>query len=203
MLDPATLVLFAGALALAAGSPGPSVAALVSRVLSRGPRSVLPFLAAMWVGEAIWLACAVFGLAVLAQTFQLAFSVVKWAGIAYLLWLAFRMWTAPVGEAEPLPEAGSAWRLFGAGLAITLGNPKIMVFYLALLPSLLDLRAVGVAGWAELTAVMALVLIAVDLAWVLAATQARRLFRSPAGQRLANRLSGGIMAGAAAAIATR
>ena len=44
------------------------------------------------------------------------------------------MWTAPVAEAEPLPEAGSGWRLFGAGLAVTLGNPKIMVFYLALLP---------------------------------------------------------------------
>ena len=48
---------------------------------------------------------------------------------------------------------------------------------------------------------MALVLIAVDLAWVLAAAQARRLFRSPAGRRLANRLSGGMMAGAAGAIA--
>ncbi len=111
------------------------------------------------------------------------------------------MWTAPVTGAAALPAAGSPLRMFGAGLAVTLGNPKIMVFYLALLPSLLDLGAVGVAGWGELTAVMALVLIVVDLSWVLAASQARRLFRTAAGRRIANRLSGGIMAGAAAAIA--
>ena len=203
MLDLPTLLLFAAALALAAGSPGPSIAALVARVLARGPRSVLPFLAAMWVGEAIWLACAVFGLAVLAQSFQLAFAALKWAGIAYLLWLAWKMWTAPTTDGTALPEAGSAWRLFGAGLAVTLGNPKIMVFYLALLPSLLDLSAVGIAGWAELTTVMAAVLVAVDLAWVAAAAQARRLFRTPAGRRLANRLSAGMMAGAAGAIAAR
>ena len=203
MLDAATLPVFAAALAIAAGSPGPSIAALVARVLSRGPRSVLPFLAAMWIGEAVWLACAVLGLAVLAQTFQTAFTLLKWAGVAYLLWLAWKMWPAPVAEAAPLPDAGSAWRLFGAGLAVTLGNPKIMVFYLALLPAILDLDGIGLAGWAELTLVMAAVLIAVDLAWVLAAAQARRLFRTAAGRRLANRLSAGMMAGAAGAIAAR
>lgn len=203
MLDASALMLFAGALALASGSPGPSIAALVARVLSRGPRSVLPFLAAMWIGEALWLACAVFGLALLAQGFQIAFAALKWAGVAYLAFLAWKMWTAPVGAAEPLPEAGSGWRLFGAGLAVTLGNPKIMVFYLALLPSLLDLSAVTLVGWAELTAVMAAVLIAVDLAWVLAAAQARRALQTPRARRAANRLSAGLMAAAAGAIAAR
>lgn len=203
MLDLSTLALFAAALALAAGSPGPSIAALVARVISRGPGSVLPFLAAMWIGEAVWLACAVFGLAVIAETFQLAFMVLKWAGIAYLLYLAWKMWTAPTVEPDALPDTGTPWRLFGAGLAVTLGNPKIMVFYLALLPAILDLRAVSVAGWVELTLVMALVLAVVDLAWVQAAAQARRLFRTPAGRRLANRLSAGMMAGAAGAIAAR
>jgi len=200
MLDLPTLLLFAASLTLASGSPGPSIAALVARVLTRGPRSVLPFLAAMWIGEAIWLACAVFGLAVIAQTFQTAFAALKIAGVGYLAFLAWKMWTAPVSEAEPLPDAGSGWRLFGAGLAVTLGNPKIMVFYLALLPAIVDLGGVTVSGWLELTLVMALVLIAVDLAWVLAAAQARRLFRTPAGRRLANRLSAGMMAGAAGAI---
>jgi threonine/homoserine/homoserine lactone efflux protein len=201
MLDVTALVLFAAALAVAAGSPGPSIAALVARVLSRGPRSVLPFLAAMWIGEAVWLACAVFGLAMLAQSFQMAFAVLKWAGVAYLGWLAWKMWTAPT-DADRLPDATSPLRLFATGLAVTLGNPKIMVFYLALLPSLLDLSAITLAGWAELTLVMLLVLIAVDLAWVIAAGRARHLFRTPAGRRLANRLSAGMMAGAAGAIAT-
>jgi threonine/homoserine/homoserine lactone efflux protein len=196
-------MIFAAALVLASGSPGPSIAALVARVLSRGPRAVLPFLAAMWIGEAMWLAAAVFGLAALAQSMQFAFGLLKWAGIAYLAWLAWKMWTAPVTEAEPLPEAGSEGKLFLAGMAVTLGNPKIMVFYLALLPSLLDLTTITLSGWAELTLVMVLVLIAVDLAWVLAASQARRLFRSAAGRRLANRISAGMMAGAAAAMVAR
>lgn len=203
MVDLSALLVFAAALAVASGSPGPSIAALVARVLARGPKSVLPFLAAMWIGEAMWLAAAVFGLALLAQTFQVAFAILKWAGIAYLLWLAWKSWTAPVGPAAPLGVAGSGWRLFGAGLAVTLGNPKIMVFYLALLPSILDLGRVGVGGWLELTLVMAAVLIAVDLAWVAVAAQARRLFRSPGGQRLANRISGGMMAGAAGAMIAR
>ena len=68
-----TLVIFAGALMMAAGSPGPSIAALVARVLSRGARDVLPFLAAMWIGEGIWLTCAVLGLAAIAETFYAAF----------------------------------------------------------------------------------------------------------------------------------
>ena len=54
-MDLASLAIFAGALIVAAGSPGPSIAALVARVLARGPRDVMPFLAAMWIGEAIWL----------------------------------------------------------------------------------------------------------------------------------------------------
>lgn len=202
MLDLPTLALFAAALALAAGSPGPSIAALVARVIARGPGSVLPFLAAMWIGEAIWLSCAVFGLAVLASTFHLAFVALKWAGVAYLLYLAWRMWRAPATTGA-LPEGGGPWRLFAAGLAVTLGNPKIMVFYLALLPALLDLEAVTLVGWVELTVVMVLVLAVVDLAWVFGAAQARRLIQGPAARRLANRLSAGMMAAAAAAIAAR
>jgi threonine/homoserine/homoserine lactone efflux protein len=52
------LLVFALALMVAAGSPGPSVAALVARVLTNGFRDVLPFLAAMWLGEALWLGCS-------------------------------------------------------------------------------------------------------------------------------------------------
>ncbi len=55
------LAIFALALALGAGSPGPSVAALVSRVLTRGLRDVLPFLAALWLGEVVWLTLVVAG----------------------------------------------------------------------------------------------------------------------------------------------
>jgi threonine/homoserine/homoserine lactone efflux protein len=199
-----SLLIFAGALIVAAGSPGPSIAALVARVISKGWRDVLPFLAAMWVGEAIWLSLAVFGLAFIAETFHLAFVVVKWVGVAYLAWLAWKMWTAPVAVREgELPRNDSPAKLFAAGMAVTLGNPKIMMFYLALLPTIIDLASVSVIGWAELTVTMALVLIAVDCAWIVAAAQARRMLKSARAMRIANRVSATTMAGAAAAIAAR
>ena len=200
----ASLLVFAGALLVAAGSPGPSIAALVARVISKGFRDVFPFLLAMWIGEGIWLSLAVFGLAVVAQTFHLAFVAVKWAGVAYLAWLAWKMWTAPAEPKEgALPREDSPVRLFAAGMAVTLGNPKIMMFYLALLPTIIDLASVSFVGWLELTATMAVVLVAIDLTWVLAAAQARRLLKSPRAMKIANRISAGTMAGAAAAIAAR
>ena len=76
-MELSSLLIFAGALLVAAGSPGPSIAALVARVIARGFRDVLPFLLAMWIGEAIWLSLAVFGLAYIAQTFHMAFVAVK------------------------------------------------------------------------------------------------------------------------------
>ncbi len=199
-----SLLIFAGALLVAAGSPGPSIAALVARVMTRGLSGVFPFLLAMWIGEAIWLSLAVFGLAYVAQTFHVAFVVLKWAGVAYLVFLAWKMWTAPVAVGEgDMPRADSPLRLFFAGMAVTLGNPKIMMFYLALLPTIIDLATVTLTGWAELTLTMVAVLVAIDLGWALAAVQARKLLKSPRAVRIANRISAGTMAGAAAAIAAR
>lgn len=203
-MELSSLLIFAAALFVAAGSPGPSIAALIARVISKGWRDVLPFLAAMWVGEGIWLSLAVFGLSVVAQTFHFAFLILKYAGVGYLCWLAWKMWTAPVTvSGGDLPRAESPLRLFLAGMAVTLGNPKIMMFYLALLPTIIDLAAVTITGWLELTLTMAIVLIAIDLAWVFAAAQARRLLRSARAMRIANRLSATTMAGAAAAIAAK
>jgi threonine/homoserine/homoserine lactone efflux protein len=203
-MEASSLLIFAGVLAVAAGSPGPSIAALVARVLARGFRDVLPFLAAMCVGEAIWLSLAVLGLAAIAETFQLLFTAIKWLGVAYLLYLAWKTWRAPIAASEQgLPGESSPTRMFLAGMAVTLGNPKIMVFYLALVPTFIDLGHVSVLAWAELAGTMTIVLVAVDLAWVVAAAQARRLLRSARAMRAANRTSATVIAGAAVAIATR
>jgi threonine/homoserine/homoserine lactone efflux protein len=68
------------------------------------------------------------------------FVLLKYLGVAYLLFLAWKMWSAPSDPAEDaaLPVQ-RPWRMFGAGLLVTLGNPKIMIFYLALLPTIVDL----------------------------------------------------------------
>ncbi|KVX60180.1 LysE family translocator [Burkholderia cepacia] len=198
------LAVFAFALLVTAGTPGPSVAALVARVLTNGVRDVLPFLAAMWLGEALWLTLAVAGLSAFARTFETGLIVLKLLGVAYLLFLAWKMWTAPTGTgADDLPRGQSPWRMFVAGMLVTLGNPKIMLFYLALLPTIVDLTHVGVLAWAELVGTMLAVLILTDCFWSLLAARARAFFTSARAKRIANRTSATAMAGAAVAIATR
>jgi threonine/homoserine/homoserine lactone efflux protein len=94
-------------------------------------------------------------------------------------------------------------RLFFAGLAVTLGNPKVVAFYLALLPTLIDLPRVGLFGYVELAGISVVILTAVFGAYVLAAARARALFRSTRAMRLLNRAGGTMMAGAAVAVAAK
>jgi threonine/homoserine/homoserine lactone efflux protein len=88
-------------------------------------------------------------------------------------------------------------------MVVTLGNPKIMVFYLALVPTLIDLDRLDLLSWGELTVTMLTVLVTIDCAWALAAARARRLLTNHRAVRIANRTSAAIMAGAAAAIAAK
>ena len=125
----------------------------------------------MWFGEALWLIAAVLGLGFVVEKFFLAFAIIKFCGVAYLAYLAWKLWNAPSSIAQAdLPEEGSALRLFLTGMALTLGNPKIMVFYLALLPSIIDLRTVSSLGFVELVTTALLVMMTVDLAWAFTAS---------------------------------
>ncbi|MDR6816237.1 threonine/homoserine/homoserine lactone efflux protein [Neorhizobium sp. 2083] len=199
-----SMIVFAGALFIAAGTPGPSIAALVARVISKGTRGVFPFLFGMWVGDAVWLTVAVAGLSAIAETFNHVFIAIKWLGVVYLLYLAWKMWTASPDTSEAqLPEARSSLKLFLAALSVALGNPKIMMFYIALLPSIIDIHAITTLGWVELVACQFLVLMTVNISWMLLAGKARGFLKSRRAVRIANRVSAGAMASAAAAIATR
>jgi threonine/homoserine/homoserine lactone efflux protein len=203
-MEPEALAIFAAALLINSGTPGPSIAALVARVVSRGASDVLPFLAAMWIGEGLWLAAAVFGLAVIAESFHAAFIIVKYCGVVYLVYLAWRMWTsAQARVANEHPPKAEPWHMFLGGLSITLGNPKIMMFYLALLPSIIDVERIQGHGFAALVITMLIILMCVDLSWVSLAAGARRLMKSRRAVKIANRCGAAAMAGAAAAIAAR
>ncbi len=204
-MDFAGLMLFATALLIAAASPGPGIAAIVARVLGRGMRGAAAFTAGLAIGDVVWLTFAVVGLAALAQAFHGIFVAVKYAGAAYLLYLAYKLWTAP---AVPHGVEAAATRehpakLFLGGLAVTMGNPKVMVFYLALLPTLLDLTRLTVLGYAGLVVATLAVLTLVFSSYILLAARARRLFTSETAIRGINRATGAVMAGAAAAIASR
>jgi threonine/homoserine/homoserine lactone efflux protein len=205
-MDLTSLAVFAGILLLAAGTPGPNIGALVARVISRGHKGVFPFMLGLWIGDAVWLSLAVWGLSTLAHNFHTVFLVLKYGGLLYLAYLAWKMWFAPVSDLineEIIPRRNEAGGLFLSALAITLGNPKIMVFYVAILPTVIDLTGVSILGWGELLLVMFAVLAVVYNAWVLLAVQARRFLRTPRMVKIANRTCAGMMAGVAVAIATR
>ncbi len=204
-MDLAGIIVFAIALLVAAISPGPAIAAIIARVLGRGSDGAAAFTAGLALGDVVWLSCAIVGLAALANSFHGLFIAIKWAGIAYLVYLAYRLWTAPVvaGDVEPDRRQEHPAKLFFAGLVLTLGNPKTMIFYLALLPTIIDLTRISLIGYLELVAVTLAILGLVFGAYVYLAVRARRLFTSPRAMKRLNKVSGTAMAGAAVAIAAR
>ena len=148
-MEPTTLLAFTVALTIAAFLPGPGMTAVVARALAVGFRGTLPLVLGMILGDLTFLACAALGLAALANTFETVFTVVKWAGAAYLVFLAFQLWTAKPQADEVSAENGaqrSFLRVTIGGLVLTLGNPKTIVFYMALLPSVIDLATLTPVG---------------------------------------------------------
>jgi threonine/homoserine/homoserine lactone efflux protein len=200
-----SLLLFAGVYFAATASPGPGIAALVARVLGQGLGGIAPFVAGFVVGDLIWFAVAATGLAVLAHQFAGLFAIVRWAGVAYLIYLAWAMWRAPARSADLDPAARGAggWRLFFGTLSLTLGNPKVIVFFLSIMPLVVDFDSMTAAAALAVAATMVCVLSAVLLTYAFAANRARKLFRSSRAMKLVNRGAAGIMAGAALAIAAR
>lgn len=201
----AGLLVFAAAYALAVASPGPGIAAVVGQVLGRGIRTAPALVAGILVGDLIWFTCAALGLAALAQTYAGVFFAIKWLGVAYLLFLAWKMWTSPVGALQAKTDRKdiSHGQLFISGLSLTLGNPKAIAFFMALLPAIVDLAQLTVAGFAEVAVLIAIILPSVLLGYALFAHAARGVFRSPLALKALNRVSGTAIAGAAAVIAVR
>lgn len=203
-MSTANLLLFAAIYAVAVASPGPGIAALLARVLARGTGGVGAFITGFVVGDLIWFGVAACGMAAVAQSLAAAIVALKYAGALYLSVLAWKAWTAPVGRVEVAPMEGEGrGRLFLGGVLLTLGNPKVILFFLALLPGVIDLDHLSVIGMIEIGATIVVVLSAVLSAYVVAAARARRLCTSERARRVMQRGAGTVMAGAAVAVATR
>ena len=198
-----SLLLFATVYFAAVATPGPGFAALVARVLGQGLKSVGPFIAGYFVGDMIWLTFAATGLAVVAKTFAGVFIAIKFAGAAYLLYLAWRMATAPTAVGAPPPPVSRGWRAFLGSLSLTLGNPKVMIFFLSIMPLVIDIRVLTPLALTELAAVSALVIFSTLAAYALAASRARTFLSSTRAVKLVHRAAGGLMAGVAVAVAAR
>lgn len=181
--------VFAAALAVAIATPGPSMVALVVRVLAQGRARNLAFAAGLVIGDVIWLACAVFGIAALATWMHEVMAMLKWAGAAYLVYLAYKLWTAPVAASGGSAPPRRARRLgdVGSGVLMALANAKTMLFYLALLPNIVDVAGVGIGTFGQLCMLLVVVYIGVLAVYMTGASRARRLLTTPRALRAVNR----------------
>jgi threonine/homoserine/homoserine lactone efflux protein len=169
------LLAFLLASLVLAATPGPGVVYIVARTLAQGRRAGLASVAGVALGNLGNALGASIGLAALFAVSSLAFSVVKYAGAAYLIWLgltALRRPAEPVMPAQVEPQAPR--RIFRDGALVALLNPKTTIFFAAFLPQFID--PAGSAIWQSLLYGMAFVLIAAatDSAYVLAASLAAR-----------------------------
>jgi threonine/homoserine/homoserine lactone efflux protein len=199
------LSVFCLVYAIAVASPGPGVAAVVARALGRGVSGAPAFIAGFVAGDLIWFTLAATGLAVLAQTAYTVFVIVRYAGAAYLLYLAWRLWTTPpkaLDAAAGQPRERPL-QLFLGSLTLTLGNPKTMVFFLAVLPTVVELKRLTLTGFLEIALVIVGVLPVVLGAYAVFAARARARLSRPETVRWVQRGTGVVMAGAAVAVATR
>ena len=200
------LLTFCAVYALTVASPGPGIAAVIARGLAHGMKGTPAFIAGFLAGDLVWFGIAATGLAALARTAAALFVAIKWAGVLYLLYLAYKLWTAPAERVEVKSKDDGrehGWRAFMASFLLTLGNPKAILFFLALLPTVIDLASMNLVRFLEISAAMCLVLPAVLFAYALLAAKARQLFTTPSAVRRLNRSSGVAMAGAAVVVATR
>jgi threonine/homoserine/homoserine lactone efflux protein len=119
--------------------PGADMTFIIASAARGGRRGGVIAALGVGTGALVHILAAVFGLSAILASSQVAFDAIKWAGAAYLLWLAFsllRAGAAPAGDA-PRPQA-PGWRLFRAAMLVNILNPKVALFFLAFLPQFVD-----------------------------------------------------------------
>ena len=175
--------------------PGPTILSVISYSVAHGRRANVPLVAAVALGDSTALALSLLGLGALLATSAFWFTVVKWVGGLYLLWLGIKLLRAGasplVADAPPVPV--SRWRLFANTWLVTALNPKGMVFFVAFLPQFLRPDAPTAPQlWVLAITFVVLATLNATLYAVFAAA-ARRLLASPKAQRRFNLLGGGLL----------
>src|SRR5918994_3238352 len=136
----ATLLVFAFVSLGMVLTPGPNMIYLISRSITQGPAAGIVSLGGVALGFVFYLLCAAFGITALLFAVPYAYDALRFAGAAYLLWLAWQA-VKPNGrspfQVKKLQVDGPR-KLFAMGFVTNLLNPKIAMLYLALLPQFID-----------------------------------------------------------------
>jgi threonine/homoserine/homoserine lactone efflux protein len=172
--------------------------------LASGPIAGLAVTAGLVLADFFFMGVAMIGLTAIAAAFGPFFQIVKYAGATYLLWLGYRAFRSTASPVAVVPRSGKGLiKDVGLGFLVTLGNPKAILFYSALLPTFLDMTRIRFADFLMLAAIVVAVSYAVYGGYIVLAARSRRLLSSRPAARLFNRLTGSVLIGAGVAVATR
>ncbi len=185
---------FAIASAIVIVIPGPTVLLVVSYALGHGRRYALATTAGVALGDLTSMTGSMLGLGALLAASAAWFTVVKWCGAAYLVYLGIKLWRAPVGDQQaPDVSETRTRRVFAHAYAVTALNPKSIIFFVSFVPQFMDLHAPVWPQVAVLEATFVVLATLNALGYALLASGARRAIRSHTVQRAVNRSGGTLL----------
>jgi threonine/homoserine/homoserine lactone efflux protein len=178
--------------------PGPTILTVISYSMAHGRRANVPLVAAVALGDSTALVVSLLGLGALLATSAWWFTVVKWAGGLYLLYLGVKLLRAGIASSDVLLPStpGSRWRLFANTYLVTALNPKGIVFFVAFLPQFIR-PGTPVAPQLWTLAVTFVVMATLNATlYAVFAASARKFLSSPRAQRRFNVLGGSLLGAA-------
>ena len=198
-------ITFALAIFIFAITPGPGTFALLARALSSGAAACFPMTLGMAISDIIYLILATFGLSAIAENYGGLFTAIRFAGATYLLYLGWKMWTADIDtHLEKSKSKTKGWLSgFMQGFLISASNPKVILFYIAFLPTFIDLSTLAHQDIIMLSVITLFALVAGLMLVSIAASSVRQYLKSERAVKRLNQTAGSIMIGAGLFLAYR
>ncbi|MFH1794454.1 MAG: LysE family translocator [Pseudomonadota bacterium] len=195
-----TWLAFAAASAVLLVIPGPTILLVVSYALGQGWRTALPMAVGVALGDFTAMTLSMLGIGALLMASATLFTVLKWIGAAYLIWLGIKLFRAggTLG-AEPRRDAASAAKMLAHAWLVTALNPKSITFFVAFLPQFLDRHADFWTQMAIFEATFLVLAFCNAFGYALVAARARSVFSSERAIRIFNRTGGSLLIGAGVA----
>ena len=131
--------IYVTAVFLISATPGPNMLHVMAQSIAHGPRKALATMAGLMSAVLLCLVASALGLGALLKASPRLFDVLRYAGVAYLVWLGIKAWRAPVGMGDAARPVKSDHALFATGLLTGLSNPKLIIFAAALFPQFIVL----------------------------------------------------------------
>ncbi|RCG30998.1 LysE family translocator [Sphaerisporangium album] len=178
MIAPSTLLVFSAAALALVVIPGPNIIYITARGIAQGRAAAIASAVGVETGTLLHIAAASAGLSYLIARSAAAFTVVKWAGAAYLVYLGVRTLADRRGQAGEVVASQPLGRVFLEGVIVNVLNPKVILFFLAFLPQFVDPAAGSPAlQIAVLGATLLLLGIASDMVYAVGAGTLGRVLR--------------------------